>query len=107
MNVRDQVRLRAGGACERCGQSLVNRPASIHHRRPRGMGGSKNMDTVANLVVLCGSGTTGCHGYIESHRSQAIADGWLVPRREFRSPEAVPVMIYGKAYFVGETMVAA
>ena len=108
MNVRDQVRLRAGGACERCGRSIVNFPASIHHRRPRQMGGTReNLDTLANLVVLCGSGTTGCHGYIESHRTQAIAEGWLVPRRDPRQPEDVPVVIYGRPYYVGEGMVAA
>jgi hypothetical protein len=104
VNVRDIVRLRAGGRCERCGVSLLNVPASVHHRRPRGMGGAKNLDTVANLVVLCGSGTTGCHGWVESHRAEAIAQGWLVPRREARTPEEVPVEVYGQLFRVSTVL---
>ena len=35
---------------------------SIHHILPRGQGGD---DVWENLVPLCGSGTTGCHGGVE------------------------------------------
>jgi hypothetical protein len=34
----------------------------------------------ANLVLLCGSGTTGCHGWVEAHRAAATRAGFLVPR---------------------------
>lgn len=55
---------------------------SVHHRTPRGMGGSKDpaLQEPPNLLVICGSGTTGCHGYVESHRAEAYQNGWLVKR---------------------------
>lgn len=104
--VRATVLRRSGGCCERCGRSVVNVPASVHHRRPRGMGGAKTADVhgVANLVLLCGLGTTGCHGEIESHREQAIEHGWLVPRRDPRDPADVPVYIAGSWYSVGSVI---
>lgn len=44
------------------------------------MGGSSALDTnsPANLLLLCGTGTTGCHGWIESNRTKALERGWLV-----------------------------
>lgn len=54
---------------------------SVHHRQPRGMGGSSlDVNRASNLLLLCGSGTTGCHGMVESQRVLAYAHGWLVPR---------------------------
>lgn len=74
------------GSCARCGTGLLFEDRgfgwSVHHRSPRGMGGSKapHVNRPANLVTLCGSGVTGCHGWVESHREQATTDGWLVSR---------------------------
>ncbi|MBB4963734.1 hypothetical protein [Saccharothrix violaceirubra] len=35
---------------------------------------------MANLVTLCGSATTKCHGEVESgQRALATAEGWVVP----------------------------
>lgn len=45
----------AGDECAACGRP----PGSVHHVIPRSEGGD---DVPANLVLLCGSGTTGCHG---------------------------------------------
>lgn len=102
MDYRDVVRIRANGHCERCGISIVNRPASIHHRRPRGMGGTRaeGINTPENCVVLCGSGTTGCHGWVESYRETAIEEGWLLPRRDQRDPAEAPVFAEGDWYLV-------
>lgn len=36
------------------------------------------MSTAANGLLLCGTGTTGCHGWVESNRSEARAQGFLV-----------------------------
>jgi len=54
---------------------------SLHHRRPRGMGGTKraDVDSLAALVNTCGHGTIGCHWYTEYHRDWARARGLLVP----------------------------
>lgn len=75
--VRKQVLARAGGACELCGRGDAN---NVHHRRPRGMGGTRLewVNEPPNLLFVCGSGTTGCHGFLESNRLQAYEMGWLL-----------------------------
>lgn len=77
---QDKVRTRDGHYCVRCGSSVLDTPSSIHHRKPRGMGGTNNPLSydLRNLVRLCGTGTTGCHGEIEANRAQALEDGWLI-----------------------------
>ena len=85
------------GSCARCGTGLRFEGRgfgwSVHHRSPRGMGGSKVpwVNLPANLVTLCGSGVTGCHGWVESHRDVATALGWLVSRHGARLPVEVPI----------------
>ena len=76
--------------CERCLGDFQLAGVSVHHRRPRMMGGSKNnnLHQPANLIALCGSGTTGCHGWVESHREEARQDGFLIMKVE--SAEEVP-----------------
>lgn len=67
---------------------------SIHHRVPRGAGGAKHVPWInlpANLLLLCGSGTTGCHGWIEKHRAESIEKGWLMLRNSYLLPEDVQV----------------
>lgn len=84
------VKLRAKGACERCGTTTAAR-WSVHHRRPRGMGGTKrgNVHSVSNLLFLCGSGTEGCHGWVESNRAVAYESGLLLYQAD--NPLQVPV----------------
>jgi hypothetical protein len=57
------------------------------------MGSSKLpwVDKPGNLILLCGSGTTGCHGYIESHRVFGRASGWLVPLNGKDLPTSVRI----------------
>lgn len=86
---------RAGYVCEVCEGTLEGvHGHSLHHRRPRGMGGSKDpaTHTAANFLAVCGSGTTGCHGWIEQHRALAYASGLLV--RRGHDPAATPVVGY-------------
>ncbi|MFC6938198.1 hypothetical protein ACFQHO_53270 [Actinomadura yumaensis] len=47
-----------------------------------------------NLVLVCGSGTTGCHGRIEGNRAWAESLGYLV-RRGVAGPGEVPVWVAG------------
>jgi hypothetical protein len=56
------------------------------------MGGSKNpeLHKPANLIVLCGSGISGCHGWVESNRSVARDLGFLIMKVE--SAEEIPFM---------------
>ena len=74
------------------GVELFGRLYSVHHRRPRGMGGSRQDDTSSpsNLLAVCGSGTTGCHGWIESNRAHAIDAGWLLLQTS--TPAIEPVL---------------
>ena len=58
------------------------------------MGGTGKEDSAENLMNLCGSGTQGCHGWIEGHREEAMEQGWLV--RRGMEPEEVPVAYRGQ-----------
>lgn len=71
------------GRCAMCGRTIGGSRGinwSVHHRWPRGMGGSSEpfINLPSNGVLLCGSGTTGCHGYLESHRSDAEKLGFII-----------------------------
>lgn len=73
---------------------------SVHHRKPPGMGGSNDpiMHGPSNLILLCGSGTTGCHGWVESHRPQATDLGLLISRNSLALPTDVPVKRWGSEW---------
>lgn len=88
---RTLLEQRSGGVCEVCARQMAT---NTHHRRPRGMGGSRDpiTDSVVNLLRLCGSGTTGCHGWIESHRECSYDLGLLV-RRTVSDIAAVPATL--------------
>src|SRR3954466_12904687 len=56
---------------------------SSNHRRSRGGGGTLDprCNYPSNLQVVCGTGTTGCHGLIENDlRAQAYVVGWLIKK---------------------------
>lgn len=76
VKLRQQILERDDHTCTRCGTPIYEGDYSLHHRLPRGRGGTA---TPENLVTLCGSGTTGCHQVIESYRAKATVEGWLVP----------------------------
>lgn len=103
--VRAVVHRRAGWCCEVCGKQLHDGNAwteshAIHHRRPRGTGGTSDpaSNQVPNLLLVCGTGnesTSTCHGLIESQRSMSIGNGWLV--RQGDDPAAIAVLVAGGA----------
>lgn len=80
------VKTRAAGRCERCAWAVPT-DAEVHHRIPRGMGGTKDprINLSSNLVVLCAA----CHRWIESYRQAAYRAGWLVHRTA--EPNATPI----------------
>lgn|SRR5690606_11338268 len=90
---------RDGGACAWCGGVVGGGAYSLQHRRARGMGGTRRRDanSPANLVTVCGSATTGCHGWIESHPGEAERRGFRL--RQLADPVDVPVMYAGGAWF--------
>lgn len=78
--MRQTVDARDSGCCRRCGASTWDGDFSRHHRIPHGAGGSALVDRASNVVTLCGSGTTGCHGWVEKHRTDAEILGYLLPK---------------------------
>lgn len=85
--------------CVACGVSIVNQPGSVHHRKPRGMGGTSKNDDPSNLITLCGTATTGCHQQVEAHRGHAREQGLLVRMRH--APDMVPVRHWdGRLYWL-------
>lgn len=95
---RRAVAERAGYRCELCTKALHDgndwtEVHSFHHRQPRGMGGTTDPDTNSayQLLLVCGTGTTGCHGHIETNREKAYRYGWLVKRPT--DPADVPVRL--------------
>lgn len=109
--VREHVLLRAGGRCEVAAapecrtrhRSLTSAVGgSQHHRLPGRMGGSKRtaVHAVSNLLQVCGHGTAGCHGWIESNRETALGNGWLL--HEGQDPAVVPVLLHdGRRVLLG------
>ncbi len=87
-DVRDMVAARCGGRCEICGGAPMEQ---LHHRRPRGMGGSQRPETntASNALGVC----AGCHLLVESNRYHAGKRGWIVSQRN--NPADVEVLIRG------------
>lgn len=69
---RRALHARANDCCEMCG---VWGATNAHHRRNQSQGGP---DTLSNLLLLCGSGTTGCHGRIGREPMIAEWVGWTI-----------------------------
>lgn len=79
---------RCQGRCEKCGAPAVVK--QFHHRRPRGMGGSRRDDTgsFSNALVLHAS----CHRWIEMNRDEAYKLGFLL--RQHQNPSDTPVKLW-------------
>lgn len=85
---RDLVLERAHHKCEICGSSVSN--PNLHHRKPRGMGGTKNPDSrsPANALYLHFQ----CHAWVESNREKSYDLGYLVKQQE--QSDKKPVLTY-------------
>lgn len=85
------VLTRAAESCERCGCA---RPEQIHHRKPRGAGGSSDpaINLPSNLLAVCSP----CHLAIERDRTVAREQGWLV--RFEHDPAKRHVWLAGRGY---------
>lgn len=88
-----QVKARDGGCVRDGGTQNLD----VHHRTPRGMGGTRNpliYFGMTNLITLCRS----CHSDIERNvnREEAFRDGYIVQRGT--DPASVPVRVFGRGY---------
>ncbi len=79
------IEARAKGFCEYCGREALT--WQIHHRRPRGMGGTKRPSGAANGVLVHGW----CHTRIERERTESRSLGFLLYQGD--NPEVIPVLI--------------
>jgi hypothetical protein len=81
--VVDLVLERDFSSCALCGGPVRGergRDWSVQHRLRRGNGGTVRawVNLPGNLILLCGSGTTLCHGRVERHRTWAAEQGYRV-----------------------------
>jgi len=87
--VREALRERSSGdplvgLCEVCGARATN----AHHRKNKSQGGQ---DVLSNLLMVCGSGVTGCHGKITVNPAWARQFGYSV--RSTESPAEISVWL--------------
>jgi hypothetical protein len=78
--------------CVRCGKALVKRRGgySVHHLTLRSHGVDNSVEA---QILVCGSGTTGCHGWIHAHPAAARAAGWMRLGTAKRDSALQPVMV--------------
>lgn len=83
-------------SCVRCGVYIPSSPwhGSVQHRRSRGLGGTSLpwVSLPGNGTTACGSGTTGCHGWMESEPDDAGRFGWRIDKNGLLLATAVPVL---------------
>lgn len=92
---RTDVLARDLSLCVRCG---VSPAADVHHRLPRGLGGTSDplcAYGMANLIALCRA----CHSWCEitgrsTDPGNAYASGWLLRRGD--DPEDTPILYRGQ-----------
>lgn len=86
-DARELVYLRDGGVCVKCHRVDPIFGVNWDHRKNRSQGGKW---AASNGQTLCGSGTTGCHGFVTSHPREAVAEGWAVPGWPLADPREWP-----------------
>lgn len=96
---RELLWLRCGGRCEVSGLSLGVSSFDVHHRRPRGMGGSSRWDTelLSNLLAVRPEVHSG--GPLSVH---GVRRGWMVDRG-FLVPQGFvagvwPLWLFGECW---------
>ena len=107
----DAVLERDRHSCAVCGHGLSGARGwgwSIQHRRPRRAGGDPRPDTnlPSNLIPVHGSGTTDCHGRIESHRAESYENGWLLHGGDVPSQQAICHAVHGWCYLTDDGRVS-
>lgn len=91
---RKLLHVRSAGWCELCNQEGAT---NWSHRLSRAQGG---LWAPSNGLHLCGSGTTGCHGWLTHEPVLAAAGGWQL-LRDPRPPSEVPVWLDSRMAGVG------
>lgn len=96
---RAVVAERSNGICEICGQA---RAVEMSHRRPKGMGGTSitGRHLPSWLIHACSD----CHrgpGGVESDRTRALTNGWLLgPMDDASRTPVLLVTMYGRGWWL-------
>lgn len=94
--VKQLVDLRDQQSCVMCGVSLAVAYGSRHHRKRRSQASRTEVHTPANLLLMCGSGSSGCHGWVHAHPAWAYEHGFLV--HSWADPLTVPVKTFAHGW---------
>jgi len=84
--------------CAKCGV-IIWSGGSRHHRKFKSRGGG---DEVSNGILLCGSGTTGCHGWVHFNPVSAAMLGLVVGSEQDARLIPVQHAIYGVVWLDDE-----
>jgi 5-methylcytosine-specific restriction enzyme A len=79
--VRKQILTRDDWKCVKCSGAAND----VHHRKLKGMGGSKLLDTPANLISLCRT----CHSWVHANPNESYKLGYMV--HSWDDPENIPI----------------
>lgn len=86
MNVKDEaIYERDDHRCVRCGTRANN----VHHRKLRARAWKWEVNLASNRIATCGSGSTGCHGWMHENPAEATKNGWIVA--SWGTPSDIPV----------------
>jgi hypothetical protein len=69
----------------------LGKGTNYQHRKNRSQCAKYERWAPSNGLYVCGSGTTGCHGYIHAHPKESYANGWMV--RQVYIQENIPVRL--------------
>lgn len=90
---RALVRERSGGDCEiRIPGRCLGRATNYQHRKNKSQCSKSERWTPSNGLDVCGSGTTGCHGFIHDYPGISTDEGWTV--RSWQDFRIKPVKLW-------------
>lgn len=87
---------RSNGICEVMVPGVCRgRATNYQHRKNRSQCSRGERWMPENGLHVCGTGTTGCHGWIHANPEKSYANGWMV--KAALDPRQVPVRYRGQA----------
>lgn len=97
---RNLIDGRSGGQCEVQTEGCTVIATQRHHRRCRGSGGTRLtwVNRAGNGLHVC----LACHAHIESYRTEAMSNGWLVSMNRTQKSSEIPVQYRGRAAFLDD-----